>query len=150
MITTRLTSVNSVLKYWEFILSGLRVIEEKNHEKFNDDAIFKTCSYLVKRPEVGYVAVVLDDEENPVCFAILQDATPLYIKDRSFIALAVYHNSTHQGATQELMQHFENWARTQGISRYIVTTKRPSGAAIRCFERKYGFTRGAITFEKEL
>lgn len=150
MIVKRLTTVHEVIKLWDFIRQGLRVIEEKNHDKFDDDAMLKTCNFLVKRPDVGYIAVVLNDDEEPVCFAILQEATPLFVKDRSFIALAVYHNHTCQQATLILMDHFENWARSQGIGTYVVSTKRQAGAAIRCFERKYGFKRGFITFEKKL
>ena len=137
MIIQRLTTVHGVLKYWKFIEQGLRVIEEKNHDAYDYDAMLKTCNFLVKRPDVGYVAVVLDDDEQPICFAILQEATPLFVKERSFLALAVYHNSQYQDATRRLMEHFENWARTQGIKSYVVSTKRQAGAAIRCFEKKY-------------
>ena len=151
MIITRLTTVNEIVKYWKFIQSGLRVIEEKNKEPFDDTVMFKTCNFLVVRPDVGFISVALDDtSEKPVCFAVLRDATPLFSHNRRFETLAVYHNTKHPTATLELMQHFENWARTQGINDYTISTKRPSGAAIRCFERKYGFKRGFITFEKKI
>lgn len=143
----QLTSPVDVVDLWPFFEHGLSIVAARSNEPFDTTVMLKTLLQLCDSP-VGYVSVAFVDNA-PKGFAIFQDATPQFVPERSFIARAIFSENGSQGTVVALLKAFEGWARNLGITRYIVSTRRHSGAAIRHFQSpKYGFTKGAITFEK--
>lgn len=144
----QLTSPVEVVEAWPDFAIGLRIVAGKSNELLDETAMLKTILWLVSERQKGYVNVAYS-EARFVGFSIWQDSTPPFVDERSFIARAIYSDSGSQGTVVRLLAGFEEWARGQGIKRFIVSTRRHSGAAIRHFQSpKYGFTKGAITFEK--
>tara|TARA_R110000868_G_scaffold18653_5_gene81631 strand:- start:1300 stop:1755 length:456 start_codon:yes stop_codon:yes gene_type:complete len=148
MTIARLTSAVDVVRFWDVLLTGLKVVALKSNEPLDEAVMLKTVLWLVNEPAHGYVNIAYQAEEY-VGFSIWQDSTPPFVTERSFIARAIYSAQGSQGTVVKLLADFEQWAQAEGIHRFIVSTRRHSGAAIRHFQSpKYGFTKGAITFEK--
>lgn len=148
MYVKQLTSPIDVVEYWPLFIHGLKIVAEKSKEELDEAAMLKTLMWLVNEPKVGYVGLATEGGAFRG-FCVFQDATPPYISEKSFIARAIYSENGSQGTVVKLLSAFEDWARLQGAKRYIVTTRRHTGAAMRHFQSsKYGFTKGAITFEK--
>lgn len=149
MTFLHITSPIEVLDNWDFFKEGLTVISQKCNDPLDEAMMLKVLIFLSDQRKVGYICIVFDDQHEPQGFCVFEEATPLFAPERSFIARAFYHKSGNVQISVALMEHFEAWAKAQGIKRYIVTTRRNSGAAIRCFQSpRYGFTRGYTTFEK--
>lgn len=151
MISTfRITSSLEIVKHWDFFNEGLVVIAKKGGETLDAEMMFKVLCLLASEPYYGFVSVALVDG-IPQGFAAFQDTTPIFARDRSFINRVFWHKSGNHEVSVALLNFFTTWAKEQGVKRVIVTTRRDSGAAIRCFQSdKYGFKKGYITFEKEL
>lgn len=148
MIVKQLTSPVEVVAVWPQFVTGLKVVADKSNEPLDETVMLKTVLWLVSDHKVGYVSVAYSGPKF-VGFSIWQDGTPPFVTERSFIARAIYSDSGSQGVVVRLLAAFESWSQGQGIARAIVSTRRHSGAAIRHFQSaKYGFSKGAITFEK--
>lgn len=144
----RLISPVEVVAEWPAFVAGLRIVAAKSNEVLDETSMLKTVLWLASEQASGYVNVAHVNGKL-IGFSLWQDATPLFVPERSFIARAIYSDAGSQGTVVRLLADFEGWARGQGIKRFIVSTRRHSGAAIRHFQSpKYGFTKGAITFEK--
>ena len=147
----RLTAVAHVIHYWDFLASSLLSISDKVREPFDEEFVRKTMVNLVVEHEHAWVGVAIDDMGVPLAFGCAQECTPLFSKDRFLVVRWFYHTPGKFEATITLMQAFEDWAKTTGISYYAVTTRRSAGEAIKCFSSaRYGFKKAFLTFEKEL
>lgn len=151
MITTRrLTTALSVVDHWPFFMEGLETVGSKCKETVDSEIIFKIFCTLATNQTSGWVGIVFVDGK-PQGFGVMQETTPLFSPERIFAARMFWHKTGNQEASVCLMNAFEHWARANNIKRYIITTRRDSGAAIRCFQsNKFGFKKGYVTYEKEL
>ena len=121
----------------------------KAKEEFDLEQMQKTLFYLAKLHHNAFVAIAYDNGD-PVGFIIMEEATPIFAPFRSCIARAVYHRPG-AAAIAPMMEAFEAWAKEEGFKHYVITTRRHSGSAVRFFQSpKFGFTRGYITFEKQI
>jgi len=139
------------VSYWPFFREGLEVIAKKTGEIVDEDAYSKQLVNLTAMHEQAWVSFVIDNDGLPCAFGVAQDATPLFSTRKAFTVTSFYYRDGFQEAVEMLQQAFERWAKTQGVVQYSVTTRRDTGAAIRCFSSgRFGFRRTAITFEKQL
>jgi hypothetical protein len=151
MKVLRLSRVVDVVRLWPFFTEGFNANGVRAREEV--DLIFaqKTLYALVVDHISAWIAVSYDETGDPVAFAVLQECTPPFSTTRRFVVRWFFHSNDNFLATKTLMDAFETWAREQGIVSYAVTTKRDSGAAIRCFQsNKFGFVKSHVTFEKVL
>ena len=94
---------------------------------------------------VGYV------NGRPAAFGVFEECTPRFVKIRSFVTRVFYHASGERGLSVGLVDFFESWAKTQGVSYHIISTRRKSGSAIKLFTGpKYNFKQSSLVFEKAL
>lgn len=151
MKVLRLTSVAHVIHYWDFLSASLASISDKVREPYNEEFVRKTLVNLVVEHEKAWVGITLDNMGMPLAFGCAQECTPLFSSERFFVVRWFYHSAGKFEATINLMQGFEEWAKSQGISNYAVTTRRSAGEAIKCFSSaRYGFKKAFLTFEKQL
>jgi hypothetical protein len=148
MIIKQLTSPVEVVEAWPKFAQGLRIVAAKSREELNEAAMLKTVLWLVNDPKIGYVNIAHNGSVVGG-FSIWQDSTPPFVDERTFIARAIYGAPSAPNVLMLLFSAFERWAQGQGVKRFIVSTRRHSGAALRHFQSpKYGFSKGALTFEK--
>jgi len=146
----RLTKVVHVVHFWEFILSSLMSISDKVREDMDEQVLQKTLISLVVNQDRSWIGIAFDNG-TPLAFGVVQECTPEFDPNRCFVVRWFYHTPSRFDATVALMNAFETWAKSQGIQRYAVTTRRSNGKAIACFQStKYGFGKAFLTFEKEL
>ena len=150
MKVERLTKVVHIVRFWDFITEAWNTISDKVEAGLSLEVVRKTLISLVVEHDSAWIGVVFDGSV-PLAFGVVQECTPQFEPDRSFVVRWFYHSPQHFDASIALMTAFETWAKSQGIKRYAVTTRRSNGKAIRCFQSsKYGFGKAFLTFEKEL
>jgi hypothetical protein len=152
MNVIRITSADQVLQFWDVFREGLHVIRDKADEYMDESEYCRLLTNLAARTDVAWIGVVCSG--GPICYGVAQDSTPPHSSRRTFTVSSFYHVPGQADATQLLMVAFEQWFRETNPGkklRYVVTTRRDSGAAIRCFRSgRYGFRKGYIAFEKLL
>ncbi len=150
MITIkRLTSSLEVVENWPYFTQGLQAIAAKHKDDLDLEMMFKVFCVLVTSPWNAWVGLAMVDGKVEG-FAAFEEATPMFAKQRSFIARAFYHKPGNKAATLAMMNGFEDWAKTQNIKMYIVTTRRGTSGAAREFFGNLGFSIGYVTFERKL
>jgi hypothetical protein len=147
----RITEPIEAVSYWSFFREGLEAIAQKTKEVVDEDVYSKQLVSLAAEHSQAWIGFVIDNDGLPCAFGVAQDATPPFSSRRSFTVTSFYYKDGFQTAVVMLQEAFEIWARQQGVIQYSVTTRRDTGAAIRCFSSgRFGFRRVAITFEKTL
>jgi len=151
-IIKRLTTALEVVNHWDYINTAILDLKLRYKEPLNAEQMFATLCWLATTPLKGWIGVAYSDEK-PSAFVALQELIT-HDNRKTFQVLLYWHskdipNSSKQ--TLPLMTEFETWALSQGIKKYQVSTRRDSGAAIRCFQSaEYGFKRAFTTYEKTL
>ena len=149
MNVIRLTSPTDVIKFWDLFREGLQHIVKLAHERTTPDEYCKMLVNLAARHESAWIGVVM--EGGPLSYGVAVDSTPPHSNRRTFSVISFYAIPGRPDATKWLMDAFELWARTQGVTSYVVTTRRDTGAAIKCFRSgRYGFRKSYTAFEKHL
>lgn len=150
MTVIRVTSLPACIRLWEHFREGFEKTERFLRYRLPIDAYRQILFALVKEPR-AWVAVCLDDEERPLGFAMAHECTPLFSPERQYEVSVVYAQDNRPETIILLQQEFENFCRAQGVKRYFATTRRDSGASIRCFQSaRYGFSRAYTVFSKEI
>jgi hypothetical protein len=151
MQVERVTKPSQVLQIWGFFQDGLLYLQNVAREHFDTIQMQKLMCGLAADSQHGYIGVVFDDEGEPCAFGVAQETTLPYGQERAFEIRAVYHRPTTQESVLLLMGNFENWCRENHIKRYSITTRRNTGATIRCFRHeRYGFKKPFLVFEKDV
>jgi hypothetical protein len=150
MKVIRLTRVVEIIRSWEFVSTRLSELAQRSGDPIDLEYIRKTLFWMVVDMKNSWVGLVMEDGE-PVAFAAAQDCTPPFQDERQFVVRWFVHSPGFFKATLALEQAFLTWAKENGVAKYAITTKRDSGAAIRCLmSQKYGFQKGYLTFEKKI
>jgi hypothetical protein len=149
MTTHRLTRVVDIIRHWPFFHQGLLASSRYLRYDFDIETLRKTIFSLVTNPN-AWVGIVLDND-RPLGFGMAHDVTPLFSPHKEYEVSLFYHQPGNEDATRLLQSAFESFCHTNNITRYYATTRRDSGAAIRCFQSpKYGFKRAYTVFVKTL
>lgn len=147
----RISLPSRVLELWKFFNDGLLCLEVASREVLDAVQLQKQICTLAANPVGGYVAIVKRDDGVPVSFAVAQENTFLFAKDRSFEVRAVHYVDGYAPCVLSLMADFETWCRENRIAKYSVSTRRNTGATIRCFRHaRYGFGKPYLVFEKTI
>lgn len=149
-MTSRLVSVNDVVRNWTFLASGLTQVA--HHLKYNLslDVYRKTLFRLVKQPRTAWVGIAYDDT-IPVAFLVAHESTPFFSTVREFDASIYYHESGYASGVNLLQSSFDTFCRTNNIRRYFVTTCRKSGRPMHVFGVEWtGLQHAYRVFKKEL
>ena len=149
MIVTRITTPEEVVRNWAIFKEGLKVIRGYAGESTDEDTYLKMLIELAAQSETAWVGCVF--QGGPLGYGVAAESTPPFAARRTFTVISFYHVPGQFEATKALMSAFESWAMEHNVGSYIVTTRRNSGPAIRCFSsEQYGFKRAFRAFEKHL
>lgn len=150
MTTFRLTTIAACVKFWWFFEEGFNKTGRFLRYDLPMDA-YRRILFALVSSDNGWVGLCLDDNGRPLGFAIAHECTPLFAQAKEYEASIVYAADDNQDTFNNMQQTFEDFCRAQGVKRYFATTRRDSGAAIRCFQSpRYGFRRAFTTFSKDI
>lgn len=150
MIVERITEPEQVVTNWKFFDEGLRVIKAYAGESLEEAAYCKLLTELSTRHDSAWIGLVKHGGW-PLGYGVAVDSTLPFAERRTFTVVSFYHMQGQFEATTALMRDFEKWAIANGVDSYVVTTRRNSGPAIRCFSsERYGFKKSYRAFEKHL
>lgn len=149
MNVIRITEPAQVIQYWDVFREGLRMITQLTAERVTEEEYVKMITNLAVRPEAAWIGLAF--QGGPLSYGVAIDSTPPHCHRRTFTVSSFYAMPGRPDATAALMESFEEWARENGVASYIVTTRRDTGAAIKCFRSgRYGFRKSYTAFEKFL
>ena len=149
MNVLRITSPEEVIKFWPIFCEGLKSIKAFSGETSTDSNYCKMLINFAARTNDAWLGVAI--QGGPLSYGLAVDSTPPFADNRTFSVCSFYHVPGQHDATFALMSAFEVWARDNNVASYVVTTRRQSGPAIRCFSSgRYGFKKSYRAFEKPL
>lgn len=148
MTVIRITRCKELVQYWPFFATALEFIRKYLRYPYTFDTYRRILQRLVTTPS-AYVAVVLDNSGNPICFGAAYDCTPLYGTEKEYDIPFLFHQPTYLTASALLRTQFEEFCRVQKVKRYFMTTTAFNGTAQKCFPR-YGFRRSHVVYKREL
>lgn len=151
MNVIRLTDPRDVLKYWDVFRAGLSEIKRLSGESMSENDYCKLLVNLSARGDDAWIGIVM--QGGPMSYAVAIDSTMPHSSTKTFTCISFYAMPGQPDATAFLQREFEKWAKTIDVTSYIVTTRRQSGGAFKCFwsrSNRYGFKRGFYAFEKHL
>lgn len=140
-----------VLALWSVFETGLREIARLTGESVTTEEYCRMLVNLSTRPNDAWIGVSLTEDETPLSYGVAVDSTPPHAARRTFTVNSFYAMPGRPDATEALMREFESWAARHEVASYIVTTRRDSGAAVKCFRSsRYGFRKSFTAFEKHI
>lgn len=148
MRVVRITRCKELVTYWPFFVQGIEFTSKYLHYPYTFETYRRILQRLVTT-STAFVAVVLDDSDEPVCFGAAYDCTPLHGIEREYDIPFLYHQPSHLPATSLLRIEFERFAKKMKVKRYFMTTTAFNGMAQKCIPR-YGFKRSHIVYKREL
>jgi hypothetical protein len=148
-VIQQLNTATGVAAHWHLIGAAIAELNLRGKENIDAEQMFSNFCWLAMSPTKGWIGVI-SENSKPFGFAALQQVETNDNR-KTFQVLLFWHRSGKAEATIKLMVAFESWAIEQGVKKYQVTTRRDTGAAIRCFQSpQYGFKRAFTTYEKTL
>lgn len=145
----RIQSPDDVIANWTVFKTGLSEICKLTGERLSEEEYFKMLINLSTRNDDAWIGIAM--EGGPLSFAVACDSTLPFCKHRTFTCLSFYAVPGRPDSTESLQAAFEEFAKKNDVKSYVVTTRRRSTAAMRCFtsrSARYGFKYGYQTFEK--
>jgi hypothetical protein len=152
MITVeRITTAEQVVNRWIIFREGLETIIDSTREQITDAEYLKLVLSLCGRDDAWIGVAVQSNTDGPLSYGIAVDSTLPGSERKTFTVLSFYAMKGRPDATEVVMAAFEEWARTNGVKSYVITTRRDSGAGLRCINSpRYGFRKAFIAMEKNL
>lgn len=148
MTVLHINTPELVIANWDIFREGLECIIRMSDDAFDPDEYCKMLINLSVRPDAWIGLAV---QGGPLSYGVAVESTPPHSTKRTFTVVSFYAMPGRPDATEALMREFESWARAQGVHSYIATTRRNTGAVVKCFRsRRYGFQKSYIAFEKTL
>lgn len=143
-----ITTATRLVSLWPFFSRGYKHLVDKAHFIGSEVDFLKACCTVIGFKDKGVILVLWKDE-RPVAFGVAHDRMFLF-DHRQFSVYAAFAEPSEPRALQLLIDNFEQWCRNNKVKEYFVTSSRHSGAANRCFTRKYKFKQDQVFYKKEL
>lgn len=147
-----LANLQDAQKWWPFLFEGLNSLNDPHGARGDMEPLqfFQMVLHAIScHPTNGGVGVLTSKNDKPLGYGIILNNTEPYCR-KSAVVYAVYSNGKCPTTTVELLTNAESWARSQGYCDLQACSRRINGAAIRLFEKKWGFRRACLVFRKEL
>lgn len=149
MTILRLTEPEQIIQYWDVFKEGLVTIAKLTSERVSDEDYLKLLTNLAVQTNTAWIGLAF--QGGPLSYGVAIDSTLPQCSRRTFTVVSFYAMPGRPDATAALMEAFEAWARENNVASYVVTTRRDTGAAIKCFKSgRYGFKKSYTAFEKYL
>jgi hypothetical protein len=147
----RLTTIAQAVRLWPFFREGIAYEAKYLRYDHPIDVYRQILWSLIKRPTVGWVSVVFDDDNEPVAFVLAHDVTPLHADRREFEVSMFYYKPGHKDAIRILQNRLDEFCRENGIHRYYLSTSSFCSTAERVFKTSWRFLeRSNTVFKREI
>lgn len=144
-------TAKEVLDLKEFFLEGLRVLNDPQGGRGNvrKESYFQVIlQTALGRISDGIVMLMTSVNDKPLGFVVLLNCTPPG-GERTAFCYAVYSNGKCHGASYQMLEMVDKWARTYEYRQIQAASRRMTGSAVRLFDR-WGFKPEAFLFRKVL
>lgn len=94
-------------------------------------------------------AIFLSKNGKPLGFIFVVDES-ISSTEKQALIYAAYSNGRYVGAADEAVSFAEEWAKKNGFTTLLASSRRMNGAAMRLFKEKLGFKAQYVMFGKEL
>lgn len=147
-----ITTLDAFLEWWPFLLEGLSVLNSPTGGRGNlsQKQFFNTLLRVaLGSPAEGAVCLVTSKNSKPLAFVVLISNTAPF-DFRTAVCYALYSNNKAANAVPELHKEVLRWCREHSFERLYAYSRRISGAAVRLFEKKWGFRKDCLVFVKDV
>jgi hypothetical protein len=148
MIIKILDTPLTIVHYWPKLKTGFDWMTEHTKFKYHPETTLETLCFLSGLPGKSYIAVALENDEV-LGFIVVFDSTPLFEQERVFNIYAIWHKPSQIKTTRKLLNNFELWAVSQGVTRYSLATRKYGKNNLSLFS-KLGFSRDCLILSKEI
>lgn len=149
----RVETLKQLVEEWPFFLEGLEALKESIGSKMTPNRFFKLLLSIVSGDEsAGCVFLGKSkNDKNAGYLAAIENTEPGC--DKSLLVCAGYcrgQGQTFDTNSRMGLAMLEKWAKERGYVEIHAGSRRITGAAMRLFERKWGFKRASITFKRSI
>jgi hypothetical protein len=141
--------IQKLFLHQDIIVEAYEVFRKKVNYEITLDAFYKVLMNIIGSDEHGAIFLFNNKNGKTVGFAAAYDGTVSYGAKSMFVYCA-YANPKDANVFGFMVSWFSRWCKEHGFVSFAMQTRRSSGAAIRCFEEKYGFKKSAVIFTKEV
>lgn len=147
----RLTHPYEVLNHWPFFLEGMEALNSPTGAKgeYTPETFLQMLLKVIDKGDEGLVLLLTSKNDKPLGFGVCFVGEDI-LGDRCLFVWAGYTSGRYKGTMLEMCQYAEEYARAIGITVLRAASKRITGAAMRLFERAWGFKREFIHFRKDI
>lgn len=145
-----LTSPLDIVQHWPEMRKGFEWLSENTKFEYDQDNTFRTLCCLLSdgTKEKSFIAVAYKETEM-LGFLVAFDATPVFEENRLFSIYALWHRPSQIRTTRKLLNNFELWAVSQGVTQYSLATRKYGKTNLSLFSR-LGFKRDSLILTKEI
>lgn len=147
-------NVEGLLEVWPFLLEGYQELRKLHETRrgVSEGSFFKLLLSILSMPEgAGCIAVVESLKGNHAGYMIAMDNSDEFRETgRTLLIYYVYHKGAFGTNTRIALLEIEKWAKKHGYSEIHACSSRITGAAMRLFEKRWGFKRDLISFRKTI
>lgn len=150
---TLVKDINELVTYWPLLLSGMVVLNDPHTARGDIDPskFFNLLLDVVTGPkEGGAVAILRSKNGKELGYGVIIDSSDITSFKRVAYGYVLYSNGKCSSAGKDLVTFAEMWAKAHGYDEMQCMSRRINGAAMRLFEKKFGFHRNYIVFKKDL
>lgn len=147
-----ISDLEEFLYWWPFLLEGLGILNSPNGGNGNipETRFFKILLQVISgRHSEGTVMLLTSKNDKPLAYVVLCNNTQPFA-ERTALCFVIYSNNKCAHAVKELHRAVNAWCVTHHYVRLYAASKRISGAAVRLFEKKWGFRQESIVFSKKV
>jgi len=138
-------SIQELLTYHELIHSAFTDFEDRRLLEVTELTYVQALMDCVARPEGGFVCIVKNKNDLVLALGAVQ-----YLTKEEAHLYSGWHNQKDPNLVKVVLSWLDMYLSKRGIKSYTFSTRRSSGAAIRCFEKKHGFKKDTLTFRRDL
>lgn len=149
--TIELEGCDAVLKYWPFLLDGLKELNETVKDKqVSTDAFLRVHLDIAVGKLYGKLLLFTSKNDKPLGFISAYENTSNYSPERVLWVYAIYSNGKKEGVPKILFSKLEEWARSYGFTEMQTQSGRTSGVSIRWCRAQFGLSLSKMFFSKKL
>lgn len=142
-------SIATLMKFWPFMLEGLKRLNESAFRAVDKDTLFRVCVDVVTGGSNGKLLISVENG-NPMSYCIGFENTSRYSPIRTVLVYAIYSNGLKRGATGLVLGDFEKWAKSEGMVESHGNSQRVNGGAKKLWDTQFGYKTRSMLLVKQL
>lgn len=150
MKVVRLSQIAHIHQFWDFFLTGLTIVGSKTNREYNSQELLPVLHYFVKRPELGFIGVCRDSNNEPISFILVRDKTDMFDSAKTAEILAVYYPKRQKATITLMFKALYSWMRNNNYKHLQYNTNKKSSALVRNFKDSLNLNLTKYTFTKTI